>query len=233
MYQVKIERFEGPLSLLLDLIEREKLDITEISLAQVTDQYLRIVSNYGDHIALSELADFLLLAGKLLLIKSRVLLPQFLSPEEEAGGDLERQLEIYKIYRQASERLAAVIKGGNFAFFRRESKIPLTPKFTPPAGLTAARLQKSFVRILENLRQSLNVLDKKKIKSIISLAERIGQLREILAGEKQVRFFSFLKSARSRTEIVISFLALLELIKQKEIFVKQSEGDIYVNSIKN
>jgi segregation and condensation protein A len=106
MYNVKLEKFEGPLELLLELIEKEQLKITELSLAHVADQYLDYIKNH-DSIALENLADFLTIASRLILIKSRALLPmlQVTPEEEEEIQDLAKQLEEYKKFREASQKI--------------------------------------------------------------------------------------------------------------------------------
>src|SRR3989344_5914455 len=106
MYSLKLEKFEGPLDLLLQLIERQELNITEVSLAAVTEQYLVYLSEHND-IAHEDLADFLVVAAKLLLLKSRLLLPElFVDDEEEAGTSLAEQLAVYRLYVKASHKLA-------------------------------------------------------------------------------------------------------------------------------
>jgi len=107
MYQIKLEKFEGPLDLLLKLIEEERLSINEISLSQVANKYLEFV-NSTQNISLDELADFLTVSAKLILIKSRTLLPS-LNFEEE-GDSLEKQLRIYKEYYEASKKIEELSK---------------------------------------------------------------------------------------------------------------------------
>ncbi len=120
-YQVKLPVFEGPLDLLLHLIEREELDITEVSLAQVTNQYVDYLAQFGER-QLDNLADFLVVAAKLLLIKSRVLLPQppltSTSEEEEDADDLVRQLIEYKRFKEAALRLAEIEALGLHSYIR-------------------------------------------------------------------------------------------------------------------
>ena len=102
-YTIKIQKFEGPLDLLLQLIEQEELDITEISLAHITEQYLEYLATI-EELYPDELADFLVVATKLLLIKSHMLLPE-LTLEDEDEESLTRQLQLYKKYVEAARRL--------------------------------------------------------------------------------------------------------------------------------
>ncbi len=121
-YPIQLPVFEGPLDLLLQLIEREELDITAISLAQVTDQYLAIVEEMGRR-SLADLTAFLVVAAKLVLIKSRVLLPGYRprgSEEDEVAADLIRQLEMYRLYRVIAGGTGA-IGGAGLAGLRASS----------------------------------------------------------------------------------------------------------------
>ena len=228
MHQVKIEQFEGPLALLLDLVLQEKLEITEVSIAQVAEQYLLAIEANKERIMAAELADFLLVAAKLLLLKSRALLPELAVGREEGETNLAQQLKIYKIYRDASRNLGNLIAAGNFSFYRAPAKFTFRPEFAPPAGLRAGDLQKVFAEIIRSARAGLHILEKKKITRVFSLNERIAQLRLALAKVKQIEFSDWLRSARNKSEIIVSFLALLELIKQKQIFIEERNSDIYV-----
>src|SRR3989344_9196200 len=115
---VKLEKFEGPLDLLLQLIEREDLLISEVSLSSVTDQYLRAIR--ATKVPPEDLADFLLVAAKLLLIKSRILLPQIDLGLEEEGIPLDVQLRMYKEFVEAAKIIAAKIKKKQFASVREK-----------------------------------------------------------------------------------------------------------------
>jgi Uncharacterized conserved protein len=120
-YPIQLPVFEGPLDLLLQLIEREELDITAVSLAQVTDQYLAIVEEMGRRNSLGDLTAFLVVAAKLVLIKSRVLLPGYRprsGEEDEVAADLIRQLETYRAYRAIAAELARLEERGWRAYVR-------------------------------------------------------------------------------------------------------------------
>jgi segregation and condensation protein A len=119
MYNIKIEQFEGPMDLLLELISKEKLDITGISLAQIADQYLKYLEEKKD-INIVNLADFLTVAAKLILLKSKALLPLLnLSEEdEEEIFDLERQLEEYKKFKLIAPEIEKIYNNNNQSFSR-------------------------------------------------------------------------------------------------------------------
>ena len=119
-YRFKLEKFEGPLDLLLELIEKEELRITELSLAKVADQYLEYIKN-NENIHLENLSDFLSVASKLILIKSRALLPvlQFTDEEEGEIQDLARQLEEYKRFKEASQVLSRLEDESGKLYYRQ------------------------------------------------------------------------------------------------------------------
>ncbi|OGY93058.1 MAG: hypothetical protein A3H70_05460 [Candidatus Komeilibacteria bacterium RIFCSPLOWO2_02_FULL_48_11] len=219
MHQVEINNFQGPLSLLLDLIEQNKLDITEVSLSEVTDQYLAKLDERRGELSGEELADFLLIAAKLLVIKSRALLPS-LGLEEE-GISLEEQLKMYKVYRDANKVVAGIIKQKNFSFGREPLKFRRQVSFSPPEKLTVKMISTRFKEVIASLERSIITLPKKTLKKVVSLGERIQDLRSLLATSAKFGFAEFIKSAKSRADVVVSFLALLELIKQRELGAEQ------------
>lgn len=219
MYQIKLEKFEGPLGLLLQLIEKEELVITEISLSQVTEAYLAYLRE-SDEIPEEELVDFLVIAAKLLLIKSRSLLPG-LGTEEE-GLSLVDQLKMYKEFVEAAKRIEEIIKKKHFAYFRVAPLKPGGIGFFPPRGLKISKMQRMFAEILEGIRPFLE-LPQATLEKSVSIKEKIKQIQDLLAQSPQVNFKQLLKNVKTRTEMVVSFLALLELMKQRSVAVRQEE----------
>lgn len=226
MHEINIEKFQGPLSLLLDLIEQNKLDITEVSLSEVTDQYLAKLDERRAELSGDELADFLLIAAKLLVIKSRALLPSFNSEEE--GVSLEEQLKMYKAFRDATKVVAGIIKQKNVAFGREPLKIRSQVSFSPPEKLTAKMLSVRFREVIASLERSIIKLPRQTLRKVMSLSERIRDLRALLSQSAKFGFAEFIKSAKTRAEVVVSFLALLELIKQRELGAEQPGEEIIV-----
>ncbi len=217
MYTVKLEKFEGPLDLLLRLIEEQKLDISEISLARVTDQYIEHLKEIQDP---GELADFLVVAAKLLWIKSKLLLPM-LGPEEGEGCDLESQLKIYKEYLEASSRIHKIILKRNFTHVH--DRLPIQRKeiiFNPPKWLNKFKLEKTLREILVSLEPIVN-LPKAVLKKTISIQESITQIKNLIQKQIEVSFSSIIKNAKDKIEVIVNFLALLELVKQRVIAVQQ------------
>jgi segregation and condensation protein A len=232
-YQVALPLFEGPLDLLLHLIERQELDITRVSLAQVTNQYLDYLAQLGQRDP-DNLADFLVVAAKLLLIKSRVLLPQPPSPpsaedaEEDIGQDLVRQLVEYKKYKEAARWLSELEAHGLQSYVRMAT----TPAPEPGADLSDVTLQD----LLDTVRQVLAI--KPPAPSVngavppitITIADQIDLIERETAGARSISFRRLLERASSRTEVIVTLLALLEMVKQLRVTMRQDRlfGDILI-----
>lgn len=231
-YHFHLEKFEGPLDLLLSLIEKEKLDITQVSLAQVADQYLAYIQN-EESISLENLSAFLSIAARLILIKSRALLPvlDFSDDEEEAMEDLEYRLKSYKLFREASQKLGALFMKPKSAF-ARESFLGTRVVFYPPKGITKDILRDHFMNVLGEI-PVFEILPEKEVAAIITLEEKITHLKYSLTERVESTFAEMITSAQNRVEVIVSFLALLELIKQRFVHVKQEKffSDIHVKRL--
>ncbi len=228
-YSIRIESFEGPLDLLLRLIEKAELDITTISLAQVTDQYLAYIRQL-DTIHPDLLADFLVVAAKLILIKSRALLPQPPKQddeEEEIGQDLVRQLEEYRRFKEAALHLRQREEQGLRCFVRVATP-PVQPKGLAPGEVTLADL----LAALERALGSAPTVPVSTVVApvLISIDDKIRTIEAALAKAHRIHFSGLLMSARSRVEIVVTFLAILELIKLGKALAQQEApfGEIYL-----
>jgi len=221
MYSIKLEQFEGPLDLLLQLIESEELDITKLSLSKVADQYLEYLNETKD-LSLEELADFLVVAAKLLLIKSKVLLPSLYLGEGDEAGDLEKQLKIYREYLEASRKLHKLELLKRFSFSREKLPLDFAQAFHPPKGLTGDILAETFRQVLADL-EPLVAPPQKTLKKVISLREKIRQIQDLVYGQDKVSFANLIRQSKSKVEIIVNFLALLELVKERKVAVFQDE----------
>ncbi len=224
-YQIELPAFAGPLDLLLHLIEREELDITAISLVQVTGQYLAQIEQMKAE-RLDELIDFLVIGARLALIKSRALLPQTppLPGDEEEEEDpaeaLVRQLREYKRFKAA----AAWLGGREAQNWRTYLRVAPPPKLegrldlsgVTVEGLTTAVLQ--ALSRLENLEESVSIAQPRQI----TIEGQIGRLRARLAHKQPFTFYEALSAKRTRVEIAVTLLALLELIKRQEATAVQT-----------
>ncbi len=234
MINVKLEKFEGPLSLLLKIIETEKMDIAEISLAKIADQYVEFIRTTAD-IDPDAMADFLVVAAKLLYLKSRALLPYLFPAEAEDADDLERQLKMYREFLEAMKKLEQRLKEKKFMFAPSERKlwkmIGTEEKFfAPPKKLVKEDLAAVFREFLVN--KKIICLEEETIQCKVNIEEKIRGIRDALLAKINLSFREFLAKAESKTEIIVSFLAVLELMKQKTISVEQSElfAEIFISS---
>ncbi len=218
-YRVKLEKFEGPLDLLLSLIEEQKLDIAQVSIAKVADDYLEYIRN-EENISLENLAEFINIASKIILIKSRNILPTLeVTPEEEKEiKDLEEQLREYKKYKEISEKLGALF--GKKVMFSRDYLLGSAVAFAPPRNFNLLDLKKQFQKIIDQIVLPEKI-SKEAVRDIITLEEKIDELRKTLEKRVEVGFSQFKNSARDKIEVIVSFLALLELVKQRIVSVEQ------------
>lgn len=222
-YRIKQEKFEGPLDLLLTLVQERKLSINEISLAAVTDEFVGYLQGLeaGGETDKEMLAEFLVVASQLLLIKSRSLLPQFgVSPEEEASiEELENRLKEYQRIKELVQELGALARGGPRSF-ARPAYAGREIAFSPPKNFAAAMLADAFERILQAIPKAEKLVEE-KIRKVISLEEKIKHLQILLAGRVERAFSELVAGAKEKVEIIVSFLAILELARRKFIAVRQ------------
>ncbi len=233
-YTVKLEQFEGPLGLLLELIEKEKLEITKISLANVADQYLEYIKNI-EYIKPESLVSFLAVATRLILLKSRALLPvlEFTDEEEEDIDELQRKLEEYRKFRIAAIRLGKIVKQGRVSF-SRESFWGVSTFFYPPKNINLSNLEAAFKKILSEIPE-FQILPQEKLAGALRLEDKIKEIQISLKERIELGFKEMIKNKSSKIDIIVSFLALLELVKQRLVATRQ-EGlfkEIYLKNTKN
>ena len=229
-FEVKLEQFDGPLHLLLDLIESQELPITDVSLAQVTETYLDHVNS--NEVPPAELADFLVVATKLLLIKSRAILPV---PEEEVKEDpstLALQLRLYKEFVEASKQLEAMWDGPQCSFGRAQADSIKAQGFELAPGVGVESLQDSFTRLLKRLEPFFKI-QQAAMERVVSVKERLREIHDAILSRSQMHFSHVVKGAKNKVDVVVSFLALLELVKQRVVTTVQSDSfqDIEIKRI--
>ena len=222
MTQIKIQQFEGPLDLLLSLIEQEQLNITEISLAHVTEQFLNYVKEL-EKIDATQLADYLGIAAKLLVIKSKAILPslEVETTEEDVEEDLAEKLLRYKQFKEAAKYFKQLDARG-MQSFTRTRVFSQRINFWPDPAVDASALRQSIGSVLDSLKE-LDNLPKAKIREAISIQEKIQALQNQLSSQIETKLSDLLKNAKNKEEVIITFLALLELIKQRMFSVDQDE----------
>jgi segregation and condensation protein A len=217
---VKLKQFEGPLDLLLSLIEQEQLNISEVSLSEITENFLKTVSEIEDRT--EDLADFLVIATKLLYLKSRLLLPYLYPAEEEGGVGLADQLKLYKRFVDASEHVHELWQRLLVSYGRIEP--PLKPEgFFVPANAQAGNLHSAMHLLLKRLKP-VNPLPQLSIDRTVSVKEKIESIYEALRKIKQLSFKEMLGKVESRSEVIVTFLAILELVKQEKVAIDQVDS---------
>ena len=228
IYTIQLPVYEGPLDLLLNLIEHAELDITKVSLAEVTDQYLVYIRQIQDR-QLEDLASFLVMAARLIQIKSEALLPRppLREPGEEDPGDaLARLLVAYKKYKQ----VAILLSEREGAGLRSYIRLAPPPIIDPKIDMQEFQLDDLHQAMLEALKNAhkMPTLEDNVSTPRVRVRDMIMSIIHSLKDVSQLSFRKLIKTARSRLEIVVSFLAVLELIKQDQIDVRQEEmfGDI-------
>lgn len=223
-FQLTLPIFEGPLDLLLHLIEREELDVTNIALVTVTDQYMQFLHS-GERINLEAMADFIQIGARLLLLKSRALLPR---PEADAPADeidddptddLARQLLEYKLFKEAAGQLRAIETAGLHSYPR----IAPPPELPPPTGLDGITLdllrsmvETALTRVPDESEPAAVIRPHK-----VTIREKVALIRARLQADGRVSFRSVIDECRTKMEIIVSFMAVLELIKSRVLEAMQ------------
>lgn len=225
MFTFTDEKFSGPLDLLLQMIEGDKVKVTEVSLATVTDEYIKYIQLSGT-VDEGEMADFLIVAAKLLYLKSKELLPQ-LVVDEETGVDLEKQLKMYEQFARMAEEVKQILLRRRFMYARE----PITIKavgFQPPKTLSAHKVGAVMRDIIERFKPVK--LEEVQVQRVMSIKEKIDAVQDMLKTFKKATFKEFIADAGSRADVVVTFLALLELVKTRSIKLDQQDhfDHIYV-----
>jgi segregation and condensation protein A len=216
--QLTLPYFEGPLDLLLHLIEREELDITSVALVTVADQYMSMLRQ-SEQLNIDALADFIWIGARLLLIKSRALLPR--PPvddgeieEEDPADELARQLREYKLFKEAAGRMRDIEVAGLHSYPR----IAPPPELPPPPGLDGVTLD--ILRQMVEVALTREPAERPHHHAVIrphkfTVREKVDLLRTMLTNEGRVSFRAVIDACGTRMEIIVSFMAVLELIKSR------------------
>ncbi|MXW35907.1 MAG: chromosome segregation protein ScpA [Chloroflexi bacterium] len=224
-FALELPVFNGPLELLLHLIEREELDVTEVSLVAVTEQYLGHLER-RDHIDLAAIAAFIAVGARLLLLKSRALLPR--DEDDEAGDEDEDRdpealleaLREYRRYRAAAEHLRDLEEEHRTAY-RREVPPPEVPPGPGLDGVTTDMLFVLFREVLERLPEEDP--EPELSRDPVRLADRLERMVTRLRGGRPVRFRDVIVGAPSRLVVIVDFLAVLELVRSGYVEARQPD----------
>ncbi len=227
-FSIKTDSYEGPFEVLLDLIEARKLLVNDLTLANITEDYIRHV-RAQESFPVEETANFIQIAATLLLIKSKSLIPDLeLTDEENADvEDLKRRLEAYEKVREASRELSRIF--GKTVMFK-EGERPTEVSFAPSNDLSAGALAEALARVLA-AREVVEELPTASVKPLVTIEEMMDRLARRVQSALTLSFKEFSKSSKEKVEVIVSFLALLELVKQGAVAAEQYDihGDIRIS----
>ena len=214
VYKIKTTGFEGPFGLLLNLVEERKLFINEISLAQVTEDYLNYVNSLNN-LSPAEISSFVVVAATLILIKSRSLLPNLNLTQEEEGDikNLEDRLKLYELYTKLSKNLKENF-GQKIIFAPLERKNDFLV-FLPDDQITKESMMAFASNVLGRIPKKV-FLPKVEVKKVVSIEEMINKLTERIQNSLKMNFREFAGEAQTKEErvfVIVGFLAMLELVR--------------------
>lgn len=216
---IRTSVYEGPFELILDLIDKRKLSVNELSLAEVTDDYIQFVRGQGQF-PMEEAAQFIGIAATLLLIKSKSLIPELelTGDEEEDVDDLKKRLLQYEQIREAARELSRIF--GRQVLVSAGDRAP-EPFFAPARDLTTDTLATALADALAALEKAAEKLPEARVRSLVSIEEIMDNLLARVQKAMTVSFKEFSGTTSERIEIIVSFLALLELVKQGAVDAEQ------------
>ena len=235
-YKVKLEIFEGPLDLLLYLIKKNEVDICDIPISTITDQYLEYLEMMK-MLDLDIAGEFIVMAATLMQIKSRMLLPPDEVPEEEMEeedprSELIKKLLEYKKFKEAADRLAAIEATTSQQYTRKTEERPVPEIEDENAFFETSifDLLTAFSKILKEVPRETFY---KVVKDKFTVSDKIHDIVHTLVNEPKIYFSRLFKAAESKIEIIVTFLAVLELIRLKEIIIVQQEPFGEIEIIRN
>lgn len=221
-YKFKLDQFEGPLDLLLHLIKITKIDIRDIFLSDITEQYLEMMKNIDD-IDIEKASEFINMSATLLEIKSRHLLPVEADETEEEDPEqrLIRQIEEYKIFKEQGEVLSKIEDVARF--YKAPDDSVGEFKYELPDKLSSDALIQAFTALMQKMTIKAEVVQEKKIvKDRFTVAQKISQIKDTLLTKKEFKFKEMFEENYTKSEVINTFLALLELLKRQYITVVQN-----------
>ena len=218
----KLEKFEGPLDLLLSLISKNKIDIADIPISLLCDQYMDYIAK-AEELDMELSSDFLYMASELMLIKSRMLLPRDEERDEDPREALAAALLEYQRAKTASEQLKVMF--GEYGGRMVKETDEISPDKTYVADHEAELLYKAFLKVMNEVRVSdedakrkFEPILKKRTVSVVSIVENLARR---LRGGRKVSLGSFFRQAQDRLELVSMFLAMLELLKSGHLLINE------------
>ncbi len=227
-FKIKTDSYEGPFEVLLDLIDARKLLVNDLALAHITEDFIQHVRTQAAF-PVEETANFIQIAATLLLIKSKSLIPDLALTDEEDSDieDLKRRLEAYEKVREAARELSRIF---GRAVMVPAGEHPPEVSFAPSSDLSKGVLAEALARVLA-AREVVEELPTARVKPLVTIEEMMDRLAKRVQSAMTLSFNDFSKSSKERVEVIISFLALLELVKQGAVAAEQYDtyGDIRIS----
>jgi len=233
-YKVKLEVFEGPLDLLLYLIKKSEVDIYNIPISEVTSQYLEYLDLFK-MMDLNIAGDFLVMASTLMHIKSKMLLPNeelgddILEEEEDPREELVNKLLEYRKFKDAASRLKQM-EDTKLQTFTRKTQVDLKADVTVHFEANLFDLINVFKRVMEDVPKEMF---EEVIKDEVTVEEKTHELLHMLKEKTKLQFSKLLKNAKSKLEIIATFLSILELIRLQEVLVYQTQDFGEIEIVRN
>ena len=242
---VKLEVFEGPLDLLLHLIDKNKIDIYDIPIVEITNQYMEYIENMQNE-DMNIMSEFLVMAATLLDIKCKMLLPKEVDEEgeeEDPRAELVEQLLQYKMYKYMAFKLKDRQEEADLVYYKNPTVPDEVTYYEEPVdldklldGVTAKKLEEIFKDVMKRQEEKIDPI-RSKFKTIekeeVPLPVKLVYVKEYAMKHKKFSFRSLLEEQHSKVQVVVTFLAVLELMKNSTIHVDQDEicGDIMITSL--
>jgi segregation and condensation protein A len=219
-YQVRLSQFEGPLDLLLHLIRRDKIDIYDIPISHITEEYLAYIEIMQE-LELEVAGDFFVMAATLMRIKAQMLLPrraELEDEEEDPRDELVRNLLEYKKFKEAAQHFSEMEEDRRRVYTRPALPVVSSEEPEQTIEVTVFDLFGAFKKVLEELKSQVSY---RVARDSVSLEERIETVRAKLMERTEVLFTELFEGGFSRTEIIVTFLAILELIRLGQLVARQ------------
>lgn len=227
-FSIKTDAYEGPFEILLDLIEARKLLVNDLTLANITEDYITHV-RAQEAFPVEETANFIQIAATLLLIKSKSLIPDLALTEDENADveDLKRRLAAYEKVREAARELSHIY--GRTVMAEEGERAPEVV-FAPSKDLSAKALAEALARVLA-AREEVEELPEARVKPLVTIEEMMDRLAKRVQSAMTLSFKDFAGGQKEKIEVIVSFLALLELVKQGAVAAEQhgTYGDIRIS----
>jgi len=235
-YHIKLQQFEGPLDLLLHLIEKAKVDIKDIFISEVTEQYLEYLHQM-QKLDMEIASEFLVIAATLIQIKSNSLLPkpkkvQQQEEDENPEEELIRRLVEYKKYKEICEELKSKEEYLSSVYYKLPEEYPVAKQPVMLIGLELKDLYRAFEKVLERQKNSSKHAEIRAIsREQFTVQEKMFQIQSILRQKPFIHFHDLFHQEASKIEIIVSFIALLELIKLNRVCIRQQSlfGEIQIS----